>query len=147
MSTCRERYRSTQPDFDFIVPLSSSFGLMIGLVETFTLLLSTICLDLTVSYISHHVFPRVYSHRLSFYFDVSKCQTLIIIENMQSNASSSKTPRRSIVRSLLQRITKKKDTKDSYPTFLDVSAETENCQLEDDFFKFDANDDLSSADK
>jgi len=66
---------------------------------------------------------------------------------MQSDASSSKTPRRSIVRSLLQRITKKKDTKDPYPTFLDVSAETENCQLEDDFFKFDANDDLSSADK
>lgn len=62
---------------------------------------------------------------------------------MQSNASSSKTPRRSIVRSLLQRITKKKDTKD----FLDVSAETEDCQLEDDFFKFDANDDSSSADK
>ncbi|KAG1793505.1 uncharacterized protein HD556DRAFT_1443620 [Suillus plorans] len=109
-------------------------------------------------------FPQsLFTTSLIICLSTSKCQTL---RNMQSNASSSKTPRRSIVRSLLQRITKKKDTKDPYPSFLDVSllpvlgyydifnttnrqvsAETEICQLGDDFFALDANDDLSSADK
>lgn len=57
--------------------------------------------------------------------------TLIIIENMQSNPSS-KSPRRSFVRSFLQRVTKKmeKDTEKQYPDFLNASAISE----QPDFF-------------
>lgn len=68
---------------------------------------------------------------------------------MQSNPSSTK-PRRSIVRSLLQRITKKKDAEKEYPDFLNVSAETDVSPAEfPEFFASmnDGNDDFVSSDK
>ncbi|KAG1819750.1 uncharacterized protein BJ212DRAFT_1342820 [Suillus subaureus] len=74
--------------------------------------------------------------------------TLMIIENMQSNLPS-KSPRRSFVRSVLQRITKKKDTEKQYPAFLDASAIPDMCPEHPDFFigMHDRNDDSISADK
>jgi hypothetical protein len=68
---------------------------------------------------------------------------------MQSNPNSSKKSRRSVVRSFLQRITKKKDTEKQYPAFLDESAVPDMCAEHPDFFTgmYDRNDDSVSADK